>query len=213
VVFSSRRRVLRPCNCHESARVPFYRTGFHLAIRGVNSFQCRYAWKHTEIPMRFPIVAPTTWRSTLENDRRQKGRLLRPHSDMMAITQRNLVFAHVTSMRPIEILRHTARLPAVPLRISATKRTCRKHWTSSQGRSVVSMERKANVRSPRAGAGRSRVTSRQVLPCRKTHLAPYAKPEKALSLKVDDIDRTQLLVWRAHVGSCPQFGAPPVRGH
>jgi hypothetical protein len=104
MVFSPLRCVLRPCNCHESAGVPFYGTDFHVAIRGVNSFQGRYAWKNTEVPMWFSIVASTAWRCTFENHGRQKGRLLRPHSEMMAITQRNLVFAHIYSMRPIENL-------------------------------------------------------------------------------------------------------------
>ena len=125
MVFSPRRRVLRPCNCHESAGVPFYRTGFHVAIRGVNSFQCRYAWEHAEVPMRFSIVAPTTWRCAFENDGRQKGRLLRPHSEMIAITQRNLVFAHVLSMRPIEILDARPVTPKRPI------------WACGRGDSMV----------------------------------------------------------------------------
>jgi hypothetical protein len=52
--------------------------------------------------MWFSVVAATAWRRTFENDRWQEGRFLRPHSEMMAITQRNLVFAHIPSMRPIE---------------------------------------------------------------------------------------------------------------
>ena len=62
MVFGPLRCVLRSCNCHESAGVSFYGTGFHVAIRGVNSIKCRYAWKHTEVPMWFSIVAPTAWR-------------------------------------------------------------------------------------------------------------------------------------------------------
>ena len=42
-------------------------------------------------------------------------------------------------------------------------------------------------------AYRTRVTFRLVLLCRKTRLATYMKPEKALSLKVDDIGRARLL--------------------
>jgi len=64
----------------------------------------------------------------------------------------------------------------------------------------------ANVPYSCRRAPPTRVTFGQVLPCRKAHLAPYIKPEKALLLKVDDIDRTQLLVRRAHVGSCPSLG-------
>jgi hypothetical protein len=153
VVFSPRRRVLRPCNCHESAGVPFYRTGLHLAIRGVNSFQCRYAWKHTEIPMRFSIVAPTTWRSTFENDRRQKGRLLRPHSEMMAITQRNLVFAHVTSMRSFEILRHHLAAPG-GRRTHFRNKMTRKAPDHLSGRekALIQWTWQVNVRSTPAGS-------------------------------------------------------------
>ena len=55
--------------------------------------------------MWFSVVAAAAWRRAFENDRWRERGFLGPHSEMMAITQRNLVFAHVPSMRPIEVLR------------------------------------------------------------------------------------------------------------
>jgi hypothetical protein len=51
-------------------------------------------------------------------------------------------------------------------------------------------------------AYRTRVTFRLVLPCRKTRLATYMKPEKALFLEVDDIGRRGFSRSRALAGSC-----------
>jgi hypothetical protein len=66
---------------------------------------------------------------------------------------------------------------------------------------------KSARRGEQNGPSRTRVTMKRVLSCRKTRFAPYAKPEKALSLKADDIDRAQFLV---AARPCRQL--PPVWG-